>query len=61
MPALPTRSPLFTLLLGGLLATCLSLALAYGADYLDPSFRTPQELYDTLDVPVLAAVPREAR
>ena len=61
VPALPTHSPLFTILLGGLLATCLSLALAYGADHLDPSFRTPQELYDTLDVPVLAAVPREAR
>ena len=61
VPALPTHSPLFTLLLGGLLATCLSLASAYGADYLDPSFRTPQELYNTLDVPVLAAVPREAR
>ena len=61
VPALPTRSPLFTLLLGGLLATCLSLGSAYAADYLDPSFRTPQELYDTLDVPVLAAVPREAK
>ena len=61
VPALPTHSALFTLLLGGLLATCLSLASAYGADYLDPSFRTPQELYNTLDVPVLAAVPREAR
>ena len=61
VPALPTRSPLLTLLLGGLLATCLSLGSAYAADYLDPSFRTPQELYDTLDVPVLAAVPREGR
>jgi len=61
VPALPTHSALFTLLLGGLLATCLSLASAYGADYLDPSFRTPQELYNTLDVPVLAAVPRGAR
>jgi uncharacterized protein involved in exopolysaccharide biosynthesis len=61
VPALPMRSPLFTLLLGGLLATLLSLGSAYGADYLDPSFRTPQELYNTLDIPVLAAVPREAR
>ena len=61
VPALPTRSPLFTLLLGGLLATCLSLGSAYVADYIDPSFRTPQELYNTLDVPVLAAIPREAR
>ena len=61
VPALPTRSPFFTLLLGCLLATCLSLSSGYIADYADPSFRTPQELYDTLDVPVLAAVPREAR
>ena len=61
VPALPTRSPLFTLLLGGLLATFLSLGSAYGADYLDPSFRTPQELYNTLDIPVLAAIPREAK
>jgi uncharacterized protein involved in exopolysaccharide biosynthesis len=61
VPALPTHSLWFTLLLGGLLATLLSLASAYGADFLDPSFRTPQELYNTLDVPVLAAVPREAR
>ena len=61
MPALPTHSALFTILLGGLLATCLSLASAYVADYVDPSFRTPQELYNTLDVPVLAAVPRGAR
>ena len=61
VPALPTRSTLFTLLVGCLLATCLSLASAYVADYVDPSFRTPQELYNTLDVPVLAAVPREAR
>ena len=60
VPALPTHSTLFTLLLGGLLATGLSLASAYVADYIDPSFRTPQELYNTLDVPVLAAVPREA-
>ena len=61
VPALPMRSPWFTLLLGGLLAALISLGAAYGADYLDPSFRTPQELYDALDVPVLAAVPREAR
>jgi hypothetical protein len=37
------------------------LAAAYFANYLDPAFRTPQELYNTLNIPVLAAVPREAR
>jgi uncharacterized protein involved in exopolysaccharide biosynthesis len=59
VPALPMHSPWFTLLLGGLLATLLSVATAFGADYLDPSFRTPQELHNTLKIPVLAAVPRE--
>jgi uncharacterized protein involved in exopolysaccharide biosynthesis len=61
VPALPMHSPWFTLLLGGLLATLLSVATAFGADYLDPSFRTPQELHNTLNLPVLAAVPREVR
>lgn len=61
VPALPTHSTLFTLLLGGLLATFVSLASAYVVDYVDPSFRTPQELYNTLEVPVLAAVPYEAK
>jgi uncharacterized protein involved in exopolysaccharide biosynthesis len=59
VPALPVHSPLFILLLGTLLATMFSAALGFGADYLDPSFRTPQELRNTLNIPVLAAVPRE--
>jgi uncharacterized protein involved in exopolysaccharide biosynthesis len=59
VPALPVHSPLLIVLLGALLATLFSLGLAFVADYLDPSFRTPQELYNTLNIPVLAAVPRE--
>ena len=61
VPALPAHSSAFILLLGVLLATLFSLGLAFGADYLDPSFRTPQELRNTLNIPVLAAVPREVR
>jgi len=61
VPALPLHSTASILLVGGLLATLFSLGLAFGADYLDPSFRTPQELRNTLNIPVLAAVPREAR
>jgi uncharacterized protein involved in exopolysaccharide biosynthesis len=59
VPALPVHSPLFILLVGTLLATMFSAALGFGADYLDPSFRTPQELRNTLNIPVLAAIPRE--
>jgi uncharacterized protein involved in exopolysaccharide biosynthesis len=61
VPALPIHSPWFSLVIGGLLAVLLSLASGFAADYLDPSFRTPQELHNILRVPVLAAVPREAR
>jgi capsular polysaccharide biosynthesis protein len=29
-------------------------------EYLDPSFRTPQEVSDTLSIPVLATMPNAA-
>lgn len=61
VPALPVRSAKLTLLLGVLLAALLSVGIAFGADYLDPSFRTPNELYAILQIPVLAAIPREVR
>ena len=35
----------------------LSLAVAYLLQALDPRFRTPDEVYRVLDVPVLAALP----
>lgn len=59
VPALPVRSSRFILLVGMLFAVCSSLAAGFIADFLDPSFRTPQELQRTLSIPVLAAVPRE--
>jgi polysaccharide chain length determinant protein (PEP-CTERM system associated) len=61
VPALPMRSRWSMLLLGVLLATLVSVGAAFGADYVDPSFRTPQELHMVLQIPVLAAVPREVR
>jgi len=61
VPALPTGSPWLTLLTGGALAALISVGSAFGADYLDPSFRAPQELRNTLRLPVLAAIPREER
>jgi uncharacterized protein involved in exopolysaccharide biosynthesis len=58
-PALPQRSVLLTLLIGLATASCGSVVTAFVADYLDPAFRTPQELAECLHMPVLASLPRE--
>jgi uncharacterized protein involved in exopolysaccharide biosynthesis len=58
VPALPSRSPLsaamFTLLLG----LSVSICTAFVVDFVDPSFRTPDELAGYLGSPVLAALPK---
>jgi uncharacterized protein involved in exopolysaccharide biosynthesis len=59
VPVLPVHSSRFILFLGTVLAACFSLGAGFIADYLDPSFRTPQELHNSLNIPVLAAIPRE--
>jgi capsular polysaccharide biosynthesis protein len=48
-----------TLLLGLTAATLGSVGAAFVADYLDPAFRTPQQLGECLRMPVLAALPKE--
>jgi uncharacterized protein involved in exopolysaccharide biosynthesis len=58
VPALPSSPAwLSTLLVGSLLATLVGLGSAFAADYLDPTIRTPDELEQVLDVPVLSAMP----
>jgi uncharacterized protein involved in exopolysaccharide biosynthesis len=60
VPALPARPHVaLTLLFGALLACLVSPGVAFAADYLDPTLRTPDELRDVLQIPVLAALPRE--
>ena len=56
-PALPTFSPLVLILLSFMVAAFLSVGVALTADYLDPSFRTPDEVKDYLDIPVFASIP----
>ena len=58
IPAIPTKSTLSMALLTLLMAVACSLATAFALDYLDPSFRTPDELANYLGSPVLAALPR---
>jgi uncharacterized protein involved in exopolysaccharide biosynthesis len=60
VPALPAHPHwTLTLLLGILLACLVSPGIAFAVDYFDPSLRTPDELRDVLQIPVLAALPKE--
>jgi len=60
VPALPAHPHwALTLLLGILLACFVSSGVALVADFFDPSLRTPDELRDDLQIPVLAALPKE--
>ena len=60
VPALPAHPHwTLTLLLGILLAGLVSPGVAFAVDYFDPSLRTPDELRDVLQIPVLAALPIE--
>jgi uncharacterized protein involved in exopolysaccharide biosynthesis len=58
VPALPVVSPLLFILAGGVLAVMISMGSAFTADYFDQSFRTPDEVIRYLDMPVLAAFPK---
>ena len=60
VPLLPAHSPLSVMFLGFVFAIAASLASAYLAEYLDPFFRTPEEVSGTLNIPVLATMPRKA-
>jgi uncharacterized protein involved in exopolysaccharide biosynthesis len=56
VPLAPDRpSRLLIALLAALAATLGSLGLAFAADLVDPSFRTPDEVYAWLEAPVLGS------
>jgi polysaccharide biosynthesis transport protein len=58
VPALPKLSVLGFGLLGLVAGGTLSTSLAFAADYLNPAFRTPDEVLAYLGSPVLASLPR---
>jgi uncharacterized protein involved in exopolysaccharide biosynthesis len=60
VPALPARSQWSFGMIGLLCAATLSTGAALAADYLDPAFRTPDEVIAYLGAPVLASLPRKA-
>ena len=59
IPVLPARSTSYYVLLCTFLAGFGSVGLAFFADFLDPSIRTPDEVSLLLDLPVLASIPKE--
>jgi uncharacterized protein involved in exopolysaccharide biosynthesis len=59
-PVLPKRSAWLVMLIGVVAAGTASTLMAFSVDYLDPAFRTPEEVAECLGAPVLASLPREA-
>jgi uncharacterized protein involved in exopolysaccharide biosynthesis len=57
-PAYPNRSRFNFAVVALLLTGTFGLAAGFVADFLDPSFRTPEELRNYLGTPVLAALPK---
>ncbi|HEV3278653.1 MAG TPA: hypothetical protein VG860_17685 [Terriglobia bacterium] len=57
VPVIPTFNPLVLVALAVVLAVIIAICLAFVVDYLDPSFRTPDEVQEFLDVPVFASIP----
>ncbi|MFZ1000294.1 MAG: Wzz/FepE/Etk N-terminal domain-containing protein [Candidatus Sulfotelmatobacter sp.] len=55
-PTLPSNSPWTALVVGLMLAVIVSLGTAFGLDYMDTSFRTPEEVVSELNVPVLGTI-----
>jgi uncharacterized protein involved in exopolysaccharide biosynthesis len=58
VPVIPVKSPFSVAMLTLLLAGAFSLSTAFVVDFMDPSFRTPDELANYLGAPVLAALPK---
>ncbi len=58
VPALPERSPVESAGLTLLVGLFVSLGTGYLADYVSPSFRTPDEVVGYLDMPVLGSLPK---
>ncbi len=61
VPVEPARSRPLVLLFGLLAAIVVSLGVAVVAEYLDPSLRTPEDIQEFLDLPVLASVSEQGR
>ena len=61
-PLVPASLPPgIKLLLAVVIATLVSVGLGFLMEYLDPSFRTPEDVIEYLDIPLLATVRRNGK
>jgi polysaccharide biosynthesis transport protein len=60
-PALPVWSTWMVLVIGLAAAGTAGTSAAFVADYMDPAFRTPDDVRAYLNAPVLASLPRRTR
>lgn len=60
VPVLPAYSPMLAVIIGFVFAAVIGLSSGFIAEYLDASFRTPNEVAEALNVPVLASVPKHS-
>ena len=58
--ALPAINPVLAGVAGLVFAILAAIATGFLAERMDPSFRTPTEVSETLEIPVLASLPRQA-
>lgn len=60
VPVLPARSPMSIIFAGFWGAIFLAIGAGYLAELADPSFRTPSEVEEILNIPVLSTMPKRA-
>jgi uncharacterized protein involved in exopolysaccharide biosynthesis len=60
VPVLPAHSPSRVVFLGFFLAVLGGVGAGYLAELMDPSFRTPDEVAEVLNISVVTSVPRQA-
>lgn len=58
--ALPAFNPFLVGLGGLIMAVLAAFAAAFLTEWMDPSFRTPDDVFRALHIPVLATLPRQA-
>jgi uncharacterized protein involved in exopolysaccharide biosynthesis len=59
IPVLPVMSPVMVILLAFVLAAFVAIMTTYGFDYFDSSFHTPEEVVDTLGIPVVVTMSKK--